>query len=240
MGRAYGYSLRLRDPIGEKSKKKKIQGLISITNMNMLTSGQVVELPLTRKAEVPFDTRKLLRIIKAQVRTMLDRWRLKTLDGLNEDDLTQEIAIFMAKDQGAILARHDPALGPYERFVRMVTICRMRDFYRRHRRRLALFPRPQVLSDDYEPPASTPDPSRTVEARSQLACVRRCIERAFGPEYLQTFLLKARDDLSYKEIAKLLGVTTYVVNNRIYEIRNHLEQCAKECGCKNIRRKRSP
>jgi RNA polymerase sigma-70 factor (ECF subfamily) len=135
-------------------------------------------------------------------------------------DLVQET--FLKAWQG--LARFDPA-APFRPWLLTIAINCARDAGRRRRRR----PRMEPLDEDEEEGGRAartlraPDP--TPDAIAESADLRDRAERAFdrlSPDARAVLWLRVREDLSYDEIAIVLGVPRGTVMSRLARAREAL------------------
>ena len=176
------------------------------------------------------DLNQLIRIVKAQVHTMMSRWRVQTIDGLDEDDLCQEILVFITRDGAKVLRSHDESRGPLTGFIRVVVTNRLRDVRRRHRRRLRILGEPVDAHKVYDLRDESPEPERRVAARRAVDRIHRCLTAKLKPHILRAFLMRVCGDCSYREIAELEGVSEATINSRIYLARKVVGRCARLCG----------
>lgn len=182
--------------------------------------------------ELSDDVDELIRVVRAQVRSLLRRYRVWTIDGMDEDDIVHEMLMSLMKDNAALLKSHDPKRGSWRTFVRVVVDSRVKDIRKKQARRISKID--YGRSDDTLPEVEDPRLrlQGRVEAKSTITCVRKCLQTKLPEDTLQTYTLRVVEGLSYNEVTERLGITHAMVNNRIYRSREMVASCARHCGSK--------
>jgi RNA polymerase sigma-70 factor, ECF subfamily len=80
------------------------------------------------------------------------------------------------------------------------------------------------LEEDFDPPDLTPNAEAVIEAASDAAQVRACVEK-LGPAQARAVKLAFYEDLGYAEIAELEQVPEGTIKTRIHHAKKLLMQC---------------
>lgn len=80
------------------------------------------------------------------------------------------------------------------------------------------------LDEDFDPPDLSPNPQAVIEAASDAAQVRACIEK-LGAAHARAVRLAFYEDLGYAEIAELEQVPEGTIKTRIFHAKKLLMQC---------------
>ncbi len=159
--------------------------------------------------------------IEGRIRRRLRRWPGRMIDGLNADDLLQEVSYQLLSRE--IIGKFDPARATFEAFVGMCADQIISEIERKTLNRLRLVP-PAVDVDSIPSPAS-PDasPESEVLGRDLERRLREHLQNQLSVEEWLLFLRIYDDEVSKDDVMKLTGIDS----GRYYRFRHKVKAMAK-------------
>jgi len=184
--------------------------ILSPPNDTRANSPAVSETPVSllerlRTHPDPTSWRRLLDLYTPLIRAWVVRYGLQTSD---VDDVAQEVLAAIVRELPGF--QHDFRRGAFRRWLRTVTVNRLRNFWRARDRSSGLDPEP-VLAQLEDPSSNL---SRIWDEEHDRHVARRLlelIEPEFEPATWQAFRLLVLEDLPTSEVADRLGITPNAV-----------------------------
>lgn len=162
---------------------------------------------------------RIIALVRGTVRSRLRRWKGHLVDGQDEDDLVNEVLAWLIEDEYAAIRAYDPSRGPLEKYLRSLTLGRIKDRERKYLRR-------RELEDEHGPAnvaSHEADPEAWMRMSDDNAVIQDWLTHRASPADQRIFQLAFVENRSHAEIAKELGVTKARVADRLCAIRKHID-----------------
>jgi RNA polymerase sigma-70 factor (ECF subfamily) len=159
------------------------------------------------------------RLYDRYARRLYGYIRRMLLDAARADDAFQEVFLVVLRGQGADCPGFDPARGRFAAWLFAVARNRCRADQRQGLTRAALLGQ----AGDRLAPSSAPSPEQLDDARRVQAAIA-----ALPEEQRQLILMKQLGELTYREIAELLGVAEGTIKSRLHAATLALRQLLAE------------